>query len=188
MGNYLDLPRPLQAVVLVEQLAVQIRAGEATAIRDLYEQTHVRLMRFGTAFSGSESRAAEAVQEAFLDLIRKPGQYDPSRGTPLSFVYGLVRNRLRSARRAEKEVALEDFEPAEENLLPGLEQAQRVLAVQQAIASLPEHYREVILLCEIEECSYEEVASALDLPIGTIRSRLHRAKQLLRIRLEGVAR
>jgi RNA polymerase sigma-70 factor (ECF subfamily) len=57
-----------------------------------------------------------------------------------------------------------------------LETARRV---RQAIATLPENYREVVVLCELEEMSYEEAASALDCPVGTVRSRLHRARALL---------
>ena len=51
--------------------------------------------------------------------------------------------------------------------------------MRQAIATLPENYREVVVLCELEEMSYEEAAAALDCPLGTVRSRLHRARALL---------
>ena len=56
---------------------------------------------------------------------------------------------------------------------------ETISRVRQAIATLPENYREVVVLCELEELSYEEAASALDCPVGTIRSRLHRARALL---------
>lgn len=59
------------------------------------------------------------------------------------------------------------------------ESLETVGRVRQAIATLPENYREVVVLCELEEMSYEEAASALDCPVGTVRSRLHRARALL---------
>jgi RNA polymerase sigma-70 factor (ECF subfamily) len=95
----------------------------------------------------------------------------------------MVRNRLRSARRSEREEALEDDAAGDVDLLVHFERAERIAAVREAILGLPEHYREVVVLCEIEECSYEEAAVSLDLPVGTVRSRLSRAKQQLKRRL-----
>jgi len=57
--------------------------------------------------------------------------------------------------------------------------AEAVSRVRQAVSTLPENYREVVVLCELEEMSYEEAASALDCPVGTVRSRLHRARAML---------
>lgn len=156
--------------------------------QELYARHYTRLYRFAFAFSGSEARAAEAVQEAFLDLIRNPGQFDPERGSAGALLFGMVRNRLRRARRMEREEPLEEEGPADDDLLLELERAERVAAVREAILSLPEHYREVVLLCEIEECSYEETALALSVPMGTVRSRLSRAKQQLRLRLREFER
>ena len=56
---------------------------------------------------------------------------------------------------------------------------ENVTRVRQAIATLPENYREVVVLCELDELSYEDAATALDCPVGTVRSRLHRARAIL---------
>ena len=56
---------------------------------------------------------------------------------------------------------------------------ENVTRVRQAIGTLPENYREVVVLCELEEMSYEEAATALECPVGTVRSRLHRARAIL---------
>jgi RNA polymerase sigma-70 factor, ECF subfamily len=64
-----------------------------------------------------------------------------------------------------------------------LENVQRV---RQAIATLPENYREVVVLCELDELSYEDAAEALDCPVGTVRSRLHRARAILVEKLRDV--
>lgn len=172
--------RPYQAVVIVERIPVTATLDA----RELYNCHHARLFRFGVAFSGSEARAAEAVQEAFLDLLRNPGLVDPRRGSALALLFGMVRNRLRQSRRQEREEPLDEEGPAEEVLLLHLERAERVAAVREAILGLPEHYREVVLLCEIEECSYEEASEALSVAVGTVRSRLSRARAQLRLRLK----
>ena len=178
-GNYSALPRPLHAVVIAQSIPVE----SVPDIPSLYASYHPRLFRFGLAFSGSESRAAEAVQDAFLDLIRNPAQLDSSRGSAVALLYGMVRNRLRSARRSEREEALEEDGAVDEELLVHLEREQCVAAVSGAILGLPEHYREVVVLCGMEEFSYEDAASALGIPLGTVRSRLNRAKQQLKLRL-----
>ena len=175
----MPLSRPLETVVLAETITIV----ETLDPQALYQSHYSRLYRFGLAFSGSESRAAEAVQEAFLDLIRKPSQFDPRRGTASALLFGMVRNRLRSARRSEREEALEDDAVGDVDLLSHFERAERIAAVRDAILGLPEHYREVVVLCELEECSYEEAAVSLDLPVGTVRSRLSRARQQLKRRL-----
>jgi len=71
-----------------------------------------------------------------------------------------------------------------------LESLETVGRVRQAIATLPENYREVVVLCELEEMSYEDAASALECPVGTVRSRLHRARALLleKLREPAIAR
>lgn len=163
----------------------RLRAGDPQALRELYQQAQPKLYRFALAFCGSEAHAAEAVQEAFLDFLRRPSQFDPQRGTALALLFGILRNRLRSARRLEREEPIEEDNAADEEIHLNLERDQRVVAVREAILSLPEHYREVILLCEIEECRYEDAAAALLIPVGTVRSRLNRAKAQLRTRLKA---
>ena len=95
----------------------------------------------------------------------------------------MVRNRLRSARRSEREEPLEEDGAVDEELLVHLEREQRVAAGRGAILGLPEYYREVVVLCGMEAFSYEDAASALGIPLGTVRSRLNRAKQQLKLRL-----
>ena len=167
-GNYSALPRPLHAVVIAQSIPVD----SVPDIPSLYASYHPRLFRFGLAFSGSESRAAEAAQ------------FDSSRGSAVALLYGMVRNRLRSARRSEREEALEEDGAVDEELLVHLEREQRVAAGRGAILGLPEYYREVVVLCGMEEFSYEDAASALGIPPGTVRSRLNRAKQQLKLRLK----
>lgn len=158
------------------------------AVEAAYRSLGPRLLRFAQALGASREHAAEAVQETFLKLLRQPDLFDPARGSLEAFLYGMTRNRLRELRREPLGDPLEpEFAEEGTSLLEGLTQRQRIESVRQAIATLPAHYREVLVLVEIEEQSYETVAQALDLALGTVRSRLSRARGLLEQKLKGVS-
>ena len=167
-----------------EESASRLRARDPEAMRALYRETYPRLYRFGLSYCGNPDRAAEAAQQAFVEFLERPGQWDPLRGSPLVYLLGMTRNRLRERRRIKEVEPLVETTAADDvDMLEGYDRAQRVEAVRAAIASLPEHYREAILLCEIEELSYEDSARALEVPVGTIRSRLARGKAMLKEKL-----
>jgi RNA polymerase sigma-70 factor (ECF subfamily) len=163
--------------------------GDEAAFGEIYENCHRPLFRFALAMADSRELAEEAVQEAFLQLIRRTARYDPGRGTLLSFLFGVTRNMLwKLAGRQREHVPLDEDAPVEipaAPLLAGLERRERVEAVRRAVRALPEHYREAVVLCELEELKYEEAALALGCPVGTVRSRLNRARRLLRESLEA---
>jgi len=131
--------------------------------------------------------ADEVVQETFLDLLRGGLHFDASKGTLAAYLLGVA--RLKS-RRLAGDVR---WDPSDEVLAAMASSepdgAQRVTAQQRnavlrsAVAALPDHYREPIVLCELNELSYEEAAAVMDCPVGTVRSRLHRARQMLAERL-----
>jgi RNA polymerase sigma-70 factor (ECF subfamily) len=174
-------------------------AGEEDAFTLLYRRRHPAIYRFALHMSGNPSVAEDVTQEVFMTLIRDPGRFDPARGTLGGYLFGIARNHLRKRWEQNRHsVPLPDDAdsvrstlgqfavPANGNghrasqdsadLLSSLETIGRV---RQAIGTLPENYREVVVLCELEEMSYEEAAAALECPIGTVRSRLHRARTLL---------
>ncbi len=117
------------------------------------------------------------------------GGFDPAQGPLAAYLYGVARNQVR--RRLERDrprLGPEDPEPASaprEDPLARLETAQDVDALRLALLSLPEHYREPIVLCDLEELSYEQAAAALGCALGTIRSRLHRGRELLATKLRA---
>jgi RNA polymerase sigma-70 factor (ECF subfamily) len=177
-------------VQLVEPSAGWLAATPLTreAVESAYRAVGPRLVRFAQALGADRDEALEAVQEAFLRLLREPSLYDSSRGSLDAFLYGMTRNRVRELRR-EPMVEPVDDEIAEtgEGLLEGLAQKARIEQVRQAIASLPMHYREALVLVELEEQSYEVAAQALGVAIGTVRSRLSRARALLEQKLRGLS-
>jgi len=158
-----------------------MRNGDERAFNVIYERTSSPVFRFLLSMSADRAVAEEALQETFLELIRRPEGYDPSRGQIRPYLLGVARNKLRrhfaSVRRVEEipeDSPSETLDPFEH-----LDRSERVAALRQAIGSLPEAYREAVVLCDLEELSYEEAAAALGTAIGTIRSRLHRGRALL---------
>jgi RNA polymerase sigma-70 factor (ECF subfamily) len=141
--------------------------------------------------SGSEQIAEDVTQEVFLLLIREKSAYDPSRGSVQSFLYGVARNHVLRALQRNREGQLEDevepSDPGGVDVLANLTREESLEAVRQAVLALPTHYREVVVLCELEEMDYAGAAAALGCSVGTVRSRLHRARGLLTAKLRADA-
>lgn len=167
-----------------QDLLRRLRAGDEHAFTALYRRRQAGLYRFALQMSGSATIAEEVTQETFLALIEDAGRYDPAKGSVASFLYGIARNQvLRRPERARsvKWTDTEDDDPASvaaEGLDPleDLTRRETVERVRRAVLSLPESYREVVVLCDLQEVSYAEAAAALDCAVGTIRSRLHRGR------------
>jgi RNA polymerase sigma-70 factor (ECF subfamily) len=187
---------PPDSVPLDDDLLRRMRAGDATAFTAVYRRWQGPLYRFALHMSGSHALAEDATQEVFMTLINKSAQFDATRGTLGAFLFGIARNKVR--RRQERERAYLSFDGNAENSDDAsgntkvrvahvshddparLESIERV---RQAILALPEDFREVVALCDLEEMTYEETAAALGCAIGTVASRLHRARALLATRL-----
>ena len=169
--------------------------GDEEAFTLLYQQHQAAMYRFALRMTGSAWAAEEIVQDVFMTLMRAPMKYDATRGTLGGFLYGIARNRvMKHLERRPREVSLEEknedgsgsgivlqdvFTPAN-----WTESRERRSQVRAAVLELPAEFREAVVLCELEEMSYEEAAQAAGCPIGTIRSRLHRGRALLLAKLE----
>jgi RNA polymerase sigma-70 factor (ECF subfamily) len=171
-------------------LLQQVQLGNEAALTLVYRRLERPLYRFAYAMTGSAAAAEEAVQETFLRLIRQPGGLDPAKGSIESYLYGILRNVTRQALRGQFVALDEDYDQAASSVDDPhvvLDRAQANERLSEAILTLPGHYREVIVLCDLEEWSYEAAAATLGCPVGTVRSRLNRARGQLKIRLrEGV--
>lgn len=163
----------------------RLSAGDRRAFEALYAFYQARLFRYTLRMSGSPEMAEDVVQEVFLALIRGARGYDASRGPLSAWLFGTARHLLcRQWGMAGVDEELdEDTAAPEVDPLEGLEQAERVARLRAALAALPAVYREAVVLCEMEELDYAEVAALLDVPIGTVRSRLHRGRAMLARRL-----
>jgi len=167
----------------------QLFAGDGGALRPLYERHGRALLRFSAAMCRSRQSAEDMVHDTFVELMRQPGNFDPAQGSVFAYLCGVLRHRISHHYRQQKRwVTLVDepgHEPAHDSESPADEIARSELtaAFRQAMLELPLPHREVIALCDLEELPYTTVASILDCPVGTVRSRLHRARALLTIRL-----
>ena len=170
--------------------------GDEEAFTLLYRRHQAALYRFALRMSGNAWAAEEIIQDVFMTLMRDPKKYDSARGTLGGFLYGVTRNRVLKhlERSPHREVPLE--EKNENGTGSGIvlmdattpaiqaEKRERMEQVWAAVLDLPAEFREAVVLCELEERSYEEAALMIGCPIGTIRSRLHRGRTLLMARLE----
>jgi len=169
--------------------------GDERAFTELYRRHQAPLYRFALRMSGNVWAAEEIVQDVFMTLIREPKKFDPERGVLRSFLYGITRNRvMKHLERAPRELLHEELDEDTvgqrglgfEALTPAewAEVRERREQVRAAVLKLPVEFREAVVLCGLEELSYEEAARLLDCPVGTIRSRLHRGRALLLVKLE----
>jgi RNA polymerase sigma-70 factor (ECF subfamily) len=168
--------------------------GDEQAFLLLYQRHQAPLYRYALRMTGSSWAAEEVVQEIFLLLIREPQKYQAERGELGAFLFGVARNRVmkhleRRPREASLDVLNADGSPwrePEDPLTPMMiaEKRERIEQVREAVLGLPTEFREAVVLCELEEMSYEEAAQTCGCPVGTIRSRLHRGRALLLAKLE----
>lgn len=168
-------------------LLSQVQQGSESALTHVYRRLERPLYRFAYAMTGSAAMAEEAVQETFLRLIRQPGALDPAKGSIESYLYGIIRNVTRQALRQQFVALEEEYEETAASVDDPRVALDRAIANERlsgAILALPGHYREVIVLCDLEEWSYEAAAATLGCPVGTVRSRLNRARGILKDRLK----
>jgi len=161
-------------------------AGDRDAFTVLYQRHHAMVYRFARLMTGSNSAAEDIVQEVFLVVMRDAARYDPARAALSSYLYGVARHHTRRRLARDRQFVAFDGEccdtaqyVTEDDVNATLERRQTLQQLRRAILSLPRKYREVIVLCDLQSVSYNDAAAALGCAVGTIRSRLHRARNLL---------
>ena len=160
--------------------------GERDAFEAIYRRYQAIVYRFARSMTGSVAMAEDVTQEVFVALMRDLARYEPQRAGLSTYLYGVARNVTRARLRRERrfvnldDVASEGSEPASpDDPAAALVRSQDLICLRKAIVGLPSRYREVVILCDLHGLSYAEAASAIDTPVGTVRSRLHRGRNLL---------
>ena len=179
------------------ELLRSMLAGNEDALALLYRRRQGSIYRFALQMSGSKTIAEDVTQEVFLFLMREGHLFDPARGSVSAFLLGVARNHVLRRLRVEQNLAPLGDDPDEDmpvlhasnDLCPleDLTRAETIESVRKAVLSLPPKYREVVVLCELQDVSYVETAEILGCAIGTVRSRLHRARALLLEKLRPAA-
>ena len=165
-----------------------ISSGNEKAFLTFYRKHQGPVFRFALQMSGKAEVAEEVTQDVFMVVMKAAKQLDPGRGSASGYLYGIARNLVRRSLEREKPylTVLDDPENEYSGRLTDdhdvafeLAQAERVESLRRAVLALPPAYREVVVLCDLHELDYADAAVVLGCAIGTIRSRLHRARALL---------
>jgi RNA polymerase sigma-70 factor (ECF subfamily) len=172
------------------ELLKRFREGDRDAFTLLYGTHQASVFRFAMLMTGDHGRATEVTQDVFVWLIHHAGSFDPARGELGAFLAGVTRKfllrrrgeELRWAPLNENLAAVERTDQGEGSKSSADADAD---ALRRAVLLLPEKYREVVVRCDLEEKSYEEAAGLIGCAVGTVRSRLHRARGLLARKLAG---
>ncbi|HEX5107871.1 MAG TPA: RNA polymerase sigma factor [Vicinamibacterales bacterium] len=161
--------------------------GDRDAFALLYRRHQATIFRFARFMTGCDAAAEDVVQDVFLALMRDAARYDARRAALSTYLYGVARHLTRRRLLRERRfVALDALDgerapepPAADDLDADVLRRGAMRQLRRAILALPSRYREVVVLCDLEEVSYADAAATIGCPIGTIRSRLHRARQML---------
>ncbi len=169
------------------ELVQRAAAGDRAAFAAIYERHRTVVYRFARLMSGSDATAEDVTQEVFVTLIHTIPTYEPQRAGLLTYLYGVARNVTRNRiRRDRRFVALETAAAAPaptDDPHDAASRAQERVLLRRAILSLPSRYREAVILSDVHGLTYAETARVLHLPVGTVRSRLSRGRQMLAARL-----
>ena len=168
-------------------LLAEMRSGNAAAFEQLYQQHQGPLYRFALLRCGSPAAAADIVQEIFLALLNNTLKFDPSRGVLQGFLFGVARNFLSKQHETNRRFVSNSHAPDTDDASDELADTvagplERMLVneaaenVRVALQQISPHYRDVLILYEMHDLSYLEIAQICDIDLGTVRSRLSRAR------------
>ena len=172
-----------------ERLLQQAASGDATAFQILYERYRDGIFRFAYRLIGSVEAAEDITHDCFLSLIKEPGRYDPERASLRTYLYAGARNlALKQFSYFSRAAAIDELqeEPAGSGSDGPMRQvldSELSSQVEKAIAGLAPLQREALVLFEYEELSLAEIAAVVGTDVGTVKSRLFRARAAMRQRL-----
>ena len=166
-----------------------MRQGDRNAFAELFRRHQATVFRFARQMSGSRNVAEDITQDVFVTLMQHGDRFDPQRASLTTYLYGISRNLTRrrlSLRSRHGIVNLDDIDHSRTPALivapdppTDIDHTNDLARLRRAVLALPLHHREVIVLCKLQELSYEQAAEVVGCPVGTIRSRLNRARRAL---------
>jgi RNA polymerase sigma-70 factor, ECF subfamily len=170
---------------LIELMKGSGRAHADAAMGELYRRHSSSVYRFASMMASSSEIAGDAMQEAFIWLAGDgASRFDDARGSVAALLCGVARNHVLRLQGDDDHLnALIDADDALPDAFATLDAREREAMLHEALAALPHEFREVMILVELEEFTYEEAAATIGCPIGTVRSRLNRAKARVKTHL-----
>jgi RNA polymerase sigma-70 factor (ECF subfamily) len=182
-----DNAKPSESQLTLESdsdLMIRVQQGRVAALGELFERHHAALYRFCLRMSGNRAESEDLVQDVFMKMLKHRDSFK-AESAFLPWMYRIAHNvavdSLRRSSRAPR--AEEDLQarPAElQSSDEGMIEREQTGLLRRALLELPPDRREVLLLSRYEFKSYEEVATALGVSVGTVKTRAHRAIKQLR--------
>jgi len=171
-----------------EELMARMAEGDREAFTLLYRRYRPDVYRFAAHYCGSLAQAEDVVQDVFVAVIQHASRYRPERSAVLPWLFGIARNYARRRRSERPMLPLPVDDAAavpsvEIDPLAGITRDRQAVELHRALRELPGRYREVIVLCDLHDLTYLDAAGVLGCAVGTVRSRLHRARAMLTHRL-----
>ena len=152
----------------------KIANGSADAFDTWYRETAPRLRVFLRHLLANEQAAEDVMQETFTQIWRHPQSFDPERGSFRAYLFGVARRKAAEWGRRQKAADQIQFDP------PTPSRLETASMITDVLSRLTTAHRTLLWLREVEGQSYEELAMILDVPLGTVRSRLFAAREALR--------
>lgn len=188
----------METVTSDEQIVERALAGDADAFGEIVRRWERRIYALAFGMLGREEEARDAVQETFLSAFRNLRGFR-GEAKVSSWLHRIAINQCITRQRRAKvrsETALEDetagdseflVAPAEQSPARAAESRERREFVRRAVNALPQELRQVVVMKEFEELTFQEISEALNLPLSTVKSRLYTALRQLQMRLQMIA-
>ena len=171
------------------QLVRLVLAGQADDFRALVDRHQQSIFRFASRLLGNWEAAEDVTQEVFLAAFANLSGYDSSRAAFSTWLFAIARNRCINLLQQRRPAPLSELDPIGDVTSPDpLVNQELSEQLDRALAALSVEHRSAFLLAEVEELPYAEIARIEQTSLGTVKSRIHRAKQRLQSLLEPVIR
>jgi RNA polymerase sigma-70 factor (ECF subfamily) len=188
-----------------EVLLAAFREGDATGFAELMQRYHRELFHFLIRFTGDRTAAEDVFQETFLQVHQSAEQFDPQRRFR-PWLFTIAANKARDLRRS---MARRPTNPLQASISPGDDESGEFIdlmkstdeapdsrmqheemqqAVQKTVMAMPDHLREILLLSYFHQFPYKQISEILEIPLGTVKSRLHAAVALFADRWKSANR
>jgi len=170
-----------------KELLARVKANDKSAFSVLVDRYKVRLFNLIYRMLQNREEAEDILQETFLRVYREKGSYDPTYAFS-TWIYTIALNLCRNELKRKKRFKFFGIDLVKNDRRYAIEESgnKNCLSstLEKAIASLPDKYRTTFLLREINQLSYEEMSQCMEVPLGTVKSRVNRARLMLREKLK----